>query len=179
MIIWLIVPNRDALEWSRKSQRQKLVSKKLLTGKAKTSWKRKINKPERNELNHIQIRAFWTVMVGPSAIIPILNIVKELMKTNMNTACTKTKKVAHNNVHFYLEILQFLNILKNLILKSNFTTFLIFWKFPLQEMLHGKYSKKRFENWACYTSAFNQRWNICSIIYIIVRNNQTFEWLWK
>jgi len=51
----------------------------------------------------------------------------------MNTACTKTKKVAHNNVHFYLEILQFLNILKNLILKSNFTTFLIFWKFPLQE----------------------------------------------
>jgi len=59
----------------------------------------------------------------------------------MNTACTKTKKVAHNNVHFYLEILQFLNILKNLILKSNFTTFLIFWKFPLQE----NFAREKFQ----------------------------------
>ena len=143
MIIWLIVPNRDALEWSRKSQRQKLVSKKLLTGKAKTSWKRKINKPERNELNpkHLGFVDGDSRSFHPSAIIPIRNVVKELMKTNMNTACTKTKKVAHNNVHFYLEILQFLNILKNLILKSNFTTFLIFWKFPLQE----NFAREKFQ----------------------------------
>ena len=61
----------------------------------------------------------------------------------MNTACTKTKKVAHNNVYFYLEILQFLNILKILILKSNFTTFLIFWKLsPLQENCTGNIPKR-------------------------------------